>query len=324
VATGGGLDTTDDVITVDRLKRRREHQIGKRLDQHRDAVDQRAAATLARHPRTGSLIGLIGRIAHEQSQERVGLAASGAAFWFVITIFPAAIAAVSIFGLVVSPEAVAKDLSTLASSGPDSLGANLSQQLHRIATASRAGLSVGLAVSVAAAVWTSSAGVYNLARAIRLAYGLGPDSYVRARLRALVGAVGVVVALGLAAVISGAVSSLLASVPAVVVGVVGIPLLLAVVAAVIGGAYRFSLDDPTSVRTLVPGAVFSSVVLLLVGTGFAVYAASSTHYTAVYGALAGVAVVMIAAYLATYVVLIGAVLNVQIADGKPGGTSGSR
>jgi membrane protein len=96
------------------------------------------------------------------------------------------------------------------------------------------------------------------------------------------------------------------------VGIIGVPLLLVIVAVIVGGSYRFSIDDPVPVRTLVPGAVVSSVGLLLVGTGFGLYAASSTHYTAVYGALAGVAVVMIAAYLATYVVLIGAVVNVQL------------
>lgn len=299
--------------TVDGLKRRHQPHIEKRLDQDREALDRRTAATLGRHPRTGSLVGLIGRVAREQSQERIGLAASGAAFWFVITIFPAAIATVNIFGLVVSPEAVAKDLGSLASSGTGSLGANLSEQLFHVASAGRAGLSVGLTVSVVAAVWTASAGVYNLARAIRVAYGLGPDKYLRARLRATLGAFAIVIALGLAAVISGAVSSVLASVPAVVVGVVGIPLLLVIVATIVGGAYRFSIDHAVPVRALIPGGAFSSVGLLLVGTGFGVYVASSTRYTAVYGALAGVAVAMIASYLATYVVLIGAVLNVKLA-----------
>ncbi|HWC39097.1 MAG TPA: YhjD/YihY/BrkB family envelope integrity protein, partial [Acidimicrobiales bacterium] len=105
----------------------------------------------------------------------------------------------------------------------------------------------------------------------------------------------------------------LQSVPAVIVGVVGIPLLLVIVALVVAGAYRFSIDDPVPLRTLAPGAAFSSVSLLLVGTGFGVYVALSPHYAAVYGAVAGVAVAMIASYLASYVILIGAVVNVQLA-----------
>jgi membrane protein len=306
--------------TVDRLERRHQSHVPprleKRLGRNREAVDRQAAATLARHPRAGHLIGLAGRVAREQSQERVGLAASGAAFWFVITVFPAAIAAVTIFGLVVDPHDVAKDLGSIASSGPDSLGANLSQQLHRAASTDRTGLSVGLAVSVVLAIWTASAGVYNLGRAVRVAYGLGPDEYVRARLRALVGAFAIIVALGVVAIVSGEVSALLATVPAVVVGIIGVPLLLVIVAAIVAGAYHFAIDDPIPLRDLAPGALFSSVGLLLVGTGFGAYVAASTRYTAVYGALAGVAVAMIASYLATYVVLIGAVINVQLTRGE--------
>jgi membrane protein len=210
---------------------------------------------------------------------------------------------------------VAKDLGSIATAGPDSLGAHLSQQLHRVAAAGRTGLSVGLAVSVVLAVWAASAGVYNLGRAIRVAYGLGPDRYVRARLRAVVGAFVIVVAMGVVALVSGGVSALLGSVPAVVVVIVGVPLLLVIVAVIVAGAYRFSIDHAAPARTLVPGAAFSSAGLLLVGTGFGVYLAFSTHYTAVYGTLAGVAVAMISSYLATYVVLIGAVLNVQLASG---------
>jgi uncharacterized BrkB/YihY/UPF0761 family membrane protein len=56
---------------------------------------------------------------------------------------------------------------------------------------------------------------------------------------------------------------------------------------------------------------------LLAGAGFAVYLRLSTSFTAIYGALAGVVIGMIGAYLATYAILIGAVLNVQLA-GRPG------
>jgi hypothetical protein len=48
-------------------------------------------------------------------------------------------------------------------------------------------------------VWSASAGVYNLDRAIRVAYGLPPQRYLEARGRAFGGAVAVVVGLGLSA-----------------------------------------------------------------------------------------------------------------------------
>src|SRR5487761_2721299 len=150
------------------------------------------------------LVQLLRRVLRQQTSEQVGLAASGAAFWLVIAIFPTAIAAVSLYGLVVSPHTVATNLAGLANSGPDSLGATLAQQLQKIAASDHTGLRAGLVVSLPLAIWSASAGVYNLERAIRDAYGFTPEEYVRARGRALIGAVVVVLGVGVVALISTA------------------------------------------------------------------------------------------------------------------------
>jgi uncharacterized BrkB/YihY/UPF0761 family membrane protein len=42
------------------------------------------------------------------------------------------------------------------------------------------------------------------------------------------------------------------------------------------------------------------------------YASVSTHYTAIYGAFGAAIIAMLATYLAVYVVLLAAVLNVQV------------
>jgi membrane protein len=251
-------------------------------------------------------------VAREQSDEQVGLAAAGAAFWLVIAIFPAALAAVSIFGLVVSPQEVADDLKTIANAGPESLGATLSVQLAHVAATSTVGLSVGLVVSIVLALWSVSAAVYNLQRAIRSAYGLGVEGYVVARGRAFVGGLAAVLALGLLALGSTAVSVALAYLPGILVKVVGTPLLIAIIAVVAAGLYRFSIARPVSLVRLLPGSVASAVGLIALAAGFGWYLRVSTRYAAVYGALAGAVIGMIASYLAIYVLLIGAVLNAQL------------
>ena len=142
-------------------------------------IEQTADEELARHPRSARVIRLLHAVQREQSQEQVGLAAAGAAFWLIISVFPTALAAVNLFGLVVKPGDVAKDLGDLANAGPSSMGATLTAQLQRIASADHTGLSVGLVVSLVLAVWSGSGGVYNLERAIRIAYGLPRETKVR-------------------------------------------------------------------------------------------------------------------------------------------------
>jgi membrane protein len=276
------------------------------------AVEQRAQAVLSRHREAAGVLQLGRAVMREQAQERVGLAASGAAFWMIISAFPTAIAAVSIFGLVVSPDDVAKDLAGLADAGPSSLGSIVTDQLQRVAAGDHVGLSTGLVVSLVIAIWSASAGVYNLDRAIRTAYGLRPQRYVDARRRAFVGAFATVIAVGVLALLSASLSGVLNHVPAVVAATVGIPLLMFLVVIAIAGLYRFSLARRVGVRAILPGALASACGLALVAVGFSTYVRFSTRFTAVYGALAGAVIAMIGTYLAVYVVLLGAVLNVQL------------
>jgi membrane protein len=260
------------------------------------------------------MVGLATGVLREQSAEQVGLAASGAAFWVVISALPTVVAVVSLFGLAVSPERVAADLGTLARDAPSSLGGLLTEQLRQVTVSDHAGVSLGLAVSVALAVWSASAGVYNLDRAIRVAYGLPPQGFVEARGRALVGAVAVVVMVGVTAI---ATSVGQARAPGLW-AVVGIPVALLVITAGVGALYRFAVGQRVGVRALLPGAVTSGVGVVLVTSGFGAYVAASTRYTAVYGALAGLVIGMLAVYLALYVVLLGAVLNMQLSRRRSG------
>jgi len=290
------------------LEKAKEKELAEDLEKAKAAV----SSDIQAEETGGPIRRVITQVLKEQSAEELGLVASGAAFWLVIGTFPAAIAAVSIFGLLVSPERVASDLAGISRAGPESLGSILSVQLQHIATADRVGLSTGLAVSLVLALWSVSAAVYNLDRAVRTAYGLPVARYVKARGRAFVGGLVAVVALGVLGLASTTVSVVVAYVPGFLAAIVGIPLLGLFIAFVAGGLYRFSIGHSVGVRRLLPGAVASGVGLVIVAVFFSIYLRLSTHYTAVYGALAGAVIGMLGAYLAIYVLLIGAVLNVQL------------
>jgi membrane protein len=264
---------------------------------------------LVGRPRTSRAVAVIRGVVREQGVERVGLAASGAAFWLVISVFPTAIAAISLFGLVVSPQRVAADLGSLATGAPSSLSSLVTAQLRRVAASDHAGLTIGLAISVLFAIWSASAGVYNLDRAIRVAYGLEPQTYLEARVRAFVGAIVVVLALGVGAL---GISFVVSRSPGPLLVIFGIPALLIGMTAAVAMLYWFSVGGRIKVWSLLPGALASSVGVVALVSGFGSYVAGSKRYTAVYGVFAGAVIAMLATYLAVYVVLLGAVLNSQI------------
>ena len=161
-------------VRRDRARRRRDRPPGAR----------RAGRAVMAVGEGSRVVHVVRAVIREQGEEQVGLAASGAAFWLVIAAFPAAIAAVNIYGLVVSPDDVAKQVGDLASAGPSSLGSTLTDQLEKVAAAGHVGLTAGLVVSLVLAIWSASGGVYNLERAIRTAYGMRPERYMEARRRA--------------------------------------------------------------------------------------------------------------------------------------------
>jgi membrane protein len=283
--------------------------VARRAEGEVEEAEQDAQAVLTRHPRVARLVALARAVLARQSTEQVGLAASGAAFWLVIAAFPTGTAVVSLFGLIVTPQEVANDLGALARAAPASLGSLITGQLKRVAESDGAGLSIKAAVSLAVAVWSASAGVYNLDRAIRYSFGEARQSYVEARARSLGGAVAVVMLLG-ALALGGTVLGGRISVVAIVL--VGVPLVFAALTLGVLALYRFAIGHSFPSRQLMPGAAFAAAAVILSLAAFAAYLGLSTHFTAVYGALAGVVVGMISLYLAVYAVLLGAVLNAEL------------
>jgi membrane protein len=285
------------------------HRAGEEIQDAESVVEEQSVSFLGRHRRIAALVGVVSRVARRQTELQLGLAAAGAAFWVVISAFPTAIAVVTLFGLVVSPKQVAADLGNLASAAPSSLGSLVTDQLQRVAASDHAGLSLGLAVSLVLALWSASAGVYNLDRAIRQAYGIGPQRYVEARGRAFLGAFGVVALVGAVALAS---SALAVGSPGTLMLIVGAPFVIAAIAAGIAVMYRLSAGSRLGARAVLPGAAAAGIGVVVLVVGFTAYVATSTRYAAVYGVFAAAVVGMIATYFAVYVVLLGAVLNVEL------------
>ncbi len=259
-------------------------------------------------PLLGTVVDVLTKTLRKQSNERVGLAAAGAAFWLVIAAFPTVIAVVSTFGLVLTPERVADNLGSLSSAVPGSFGSLMTDQLRHLAASSHSGLTFGLVLSAVLAVWSASAGVFHLDSAVRDAYGLPPQRYLEARVRAVVGAIAVVALLGVGASARPIIEAT-SSGPLLIIG---LPAALVVVVVGVGTLYRFAVGRPVRARAVLPGALASGIGVLVVTSAFGLYVGTTSRYTAVYGAFAGAAVGMLGIYLSVYVVLLGAVLNVEL------------
>jgi membrane protein len=258
------------------------------------------------------------RVWEEVRLDQVPLLAAGVAFWAFLSLFPAMIAAVAVYGLVADPSTVTRQAEVVTDALPREASALIVDQMRTISSQSEDALNLSLVISVLLALWTSSAAVSNVMVAVNTAYDEAETrSYVRRKGIALLLSLGavafVVISVGLIAVApvlletfvpEGATRALLQ-----VSRWVG--LVLAVVA---GTAVLYKVapdrDDPQLTWVSV-ASVVATVGWLLASLAFSLYVDNFGRYSRTYGALAGVAILMLWLWITALLVLVGAEINAE-------------
>src|SRR4051794_3076246 len=254
----------------------------------------------------------------ENKADNMPIIAGGVAFFGFLSIFPAMIAMISLYGLVASPETVARQVENLSKQLPQSAAELIGQQLTSIVDNSSSALSISLVVSILAALWSASGGIGNLVTAVNLAYDeVEARNFVRLKMTALAltlgGIVFVLVTFGLIAVVPAVIEALpLGIVGTILAQVARWVLLLAVFAGSLAVLYRVAADrDAPRFRWVSLGAVIVTVMWAAVSVGFALYVNNFGSYDKTYGTIAGVIVLMLWLYLTCYLVLLGAEINAE-------------
>jgi membrane protein len=160
-----------------------------------------------------------------------------------------------------------------------------------------------------------SSGIYAFLRAVRVAYGMDPQHYINARAVAFLGALVTVFVLGILLLASAAGAAWASSLDEpwrAIAFTLGIAGGLAIGTALLVLTFRVAGGKHGPSRHW-PGAAFGAVGSLAVSVGFGVYLRFATSYQAMYGALASTVILSLVLYIATYVILIGAVANAQLA-----------
>ena len=252
----------------------------------------------------------------EHSADNMPIIAGGVAFFGFLAIFPALIALVSLYGLVASPETVARQVEELSAQLPDDAADLIGTQLESIVSNSGSALSISLAVSILAALWSASGGMGNLVTAVNIAYDeVEARNFVKLKLTSLALTLGaivfVLVTFGLVAVVPAVIEALpFGVVGTVLAQVARWALLLGVFAGSLAVLYRVAPDrDAPRLSWVSLGSVVVTLVWAIVSVGFAVYVNNFGSYDKTYGAIAGVIVLMLWLYLTCYLVLLGAEIN---------------
>ncbi|MGY1713951.1 YihY/virulence factor BrkB family protein [Geodermatophilus sp. SYSU D01106] len=252
----------------------------------------------------------------EHNADNMPIIAGGVAFFAFLAIFPALIATISIYGLVASPETVAQQVEDLSAQLPDEAASLIGDQLTAITQNSGGALSIGLAISVLAALWSASGGTGNVVSAVNIAYDeVETRSFVKRKALALGLTLGAIVFVLVTFTLVAVVPAVLDALPLGVVGTVLAQvlrwvLLLGVFAGSLAVLYRVAPDrDAPQLKWVSLGAIVVTVIWALVSLGFSFYVNNFGSYDKTYGTIAGVIVLMLWLYLTCYLVLLGAEIN---------------
>jgi membrane protein len=261
---------------------------------------------------------------NESNEDNVFGGAAELAYYFMLALFPMLIFLTSLVGFL--PGAQEAIFNALSKVVPGEAWRLVSETLNDVITNSSGGL---LSFGVLGTIWASSSGVSSVMGTLNTAYDVKEErSFVKMRLTAI----GLTLALAML-VVGGAVlimfshtlsdwltSTLgLGNVFKVVSTVIGYLIAIALLFFGIGLLYFFGPNVKQKWHWITPGAVFAVAAIIIGSLLFSVYLKLGPKYSATYGSLGAVIILMLWLYLVGLVLLVGGEINAEVehASGKP-------
>ncbi|WP_158583584.1 YihY/virulence factor BrkB family protein [Salinisphaera sp. Q1T1-3] len=278
----------------------------------------RAARTPAHIPLVGWKDVLM-RVFHAFSDNNLSIIAAGVSFYGLLAIFPGVAAFVAIYGLFQDPATVVTEMNSLDGLVPPDVINTITGQMTQIAARPSGSLGVTALVTLALALWSARKGTTALMVALNVVYAEKETRhFVITTLVSLALTIAIIVGLI-------AVALLAAGVPLIVAGLGFGTGLVAVARGVglgigalflmlgIAGLYRYAPSRTRPKwRWVIVGAAIVTVFWVLGSLAFSLYVAFSNSYSATYGSLGAVVVVLTWLYITILIMLVGGEINAQM------------
>jgi membrane protein len=257
--------------------------------------------------------------------DRISLVSAGCAFYAMLALFPGLSLVISVYGLVFDPKTVEPQLGVLDDLVPDSTLDLLKARVHELVDTSRPRLEIGALVSAMVALWSASAGVRAMLGALNMAYHTqerrGMLQFYAIAFCITLGAI-IAVAMGIAGLVFlPVVLRLLWIDPthALLLRGSAYLLLLASVFAAVAVLLRFGPSGGVGGwRSVLPGTTMATGVWAIASALFSFYVSHLAGYDVMYGSLGAAVALLMWFYVSVYVVLLGAELNVALAEAAEG------
>lgn len=259
------------------------------------------------------------RVQDQLDADNVSIVAGGLALFALLAVFPSLAAAVAIYGIVASPDAIAAQMQSFSGMLPAATVDILQNQLQQLVSQRNDTLSVGAIIGIVIAIWSARKGMVALITAVNVAYNEHDRrSFLQRLVLSFTFTVCGVFGFVLMVLIGVAVPIVLAFIPLgtatewVLLGVRW-ALLWVIAVSALSVLYRFA---PHRTRPrwewVNAGSIIAATLWLLGGFVFALYVRNFNSYGEAYGAIGGVVVMLMWFYVSAYVVILGAEINSEL------------
>jgi membrane protein len=259
------------------------------------------------------------RVYQEINDDEVLDRAAALAYYLVFALFPTLLFLTALLGLLPLPGLMDRLFQYVDRTLPGDAASVLRRTLDEIQRNARGGL---LSVGALGALWASSSGMSSMIAAINVAYDVGDRrSWWKRRLIALLLTVGLgifILAALVLLVFGGKIGEVVAGqlgLGAYFTTAWNIVSALLVVGCVLFGlamVYYLAPDAKQHWWWVTPGSVTALVLWLGLSFGLRIYVTHFANYSATYGSIGGVILLILWLYLSGVVLLLGAEINAEI------------
>jgi membrane protein len=263
---------------------------------------------------------------NEINDDNVYNGAAALGFYLTLAIFPAMILLMTIIPYLPIERVDQAIMDLLGQALPKEAYGMVAGVVTEVASQRRGGL---LSFSLLVTLWAASAGMYAIMQKLNITYDVKEArSFVRARAIALVlsllfgllvvGAFSLIV---LGGIIQDWIGARIGFSGALLTFFAVFRWIVVVLALLLGFAliYRYGPNVEQKFKFVTAGSVFGVTLLVLASLGFTLYTSNFADYSATYGSIGAVIILMLWLYIAGLVILVGSEINALIEHYSPEG-----
>ncbi len=254
-------------------------------------------------------------IKEEFQKDDVPLLAAAQAYHYLLSIIPMLILLLSIVPyLNISSSQIMSFISEVL---PDETSSIFKENIVSVVETPSGGL---LTIGILGTIWSASNGINAFIKASNKAYEVEENrSFLKVRLISIALTFGMIIALVVSIVLPVFGQVILKMLNTFIPMPEHIKLILSilrwvisiiVITSILIVLYRFAPNKTLPAKEILPGACLASILWLLISLVFSFYVSNFGNYSATYGSLGGIIVMMIWFFLTGLILMIGAEINV--------------